>query len=108
MGTNIDPCVAGSIAMISYKLMLANVVYVRASTYTLFPGPVPAHKVAIPPFLILEVTVWGVVDVRDELRVREYIVNDLPGVAVPKLVLGVHPLWYWTTLGAEPLIAGGI
>jgi len=83
MGTNIDPCVAGSIAMISYKLVLANVMYVRVPTYTLFPGPVPAHKVAILPFLISEVTVWGVVDVRDKLGVREDIVNDLPGVAVP-------------------------
>ena len=83
MGTNIDPCVVGSIAMISYKLVLVNVIYVRVPTYTLFPGPVSAHEVTVLPFLILEVTVWGVVDVRDKLGVCEDVVNDLPGVAVP-------------------------
>ena len=32
----------------------------------------------------------------------------LPGVTVPELVFGFHPLWHRTTLRAEPLVLSGI
>jgi len=83
MGTNMDPCVAGSVAMISYKPLLVNLVHIPASTYTLFPSPVPTHEVTVLSFLILKVTVWSVVDAGSEFGVREDVVNDLPGVTVP-------------------------
>jgi len=47
IGTNIDPCVVGSSAMISFK----NKLYwkceesARRNTYGLFPAPVPGHKI---------------------------------------------------------------
>ena len=62
MGTNIDPCVVGSVAMSSYELLSANVMCVPAFTYTLVPSPVPTHKVTILSFLVLKVTVWSIVD----------------------------------------------
>ena len=61
MGTNIDPCVIGSVAMSSYELLSANVMRVPAFMYTLVPGPVPTHKVTILSLFISKVTVWGIV-----------------------------------------------
>ena len=61
--------------------------YNYLTTHTLIPGPVSTHEVLIPTFLVLEVAVWGVIDIRDELGVRKDFVNDLPGVTVPQLVL---------------------
>ena len=37
--------------------------YSKICTYTLVPGPVPAHKVTVPSFSILKVAVWSVVNI---------------------------------------------
>ena len=108
MGTNIHLCVAGSIAMISCKPLLVNSIYILASTYTLVPGPVSAHKVLILSFLILKVAVWSIVDVGGKLRVCKDVVDDQPGVAIPYLVFGRHPPWDWTILRTDPLILSSV
>ena len=108
MGTNIDPCVVGSAAMISYKLTLADSLRVPASTHTLIPSPVTTHEVAIQTLPILKVAVWGVVNTRVKLGVCEDVVDNLPRVAVPELIFDRHPLRCRTILGTEPLVLGGV
>jgi hypothetical protein len=109
IGINIDPCVSGSVAMISFeKKELVNVMGFPRSTYTLIPRPISAHKVAVLSLPILKVTVWCIVHTRDKLGVCEQVVNDLPGIAVPEFVLGVHPFRYRATIGTKPLVLSGI
>ena len=62
IGTNIDPCVVGSAAMISCKAIVSVQQCVVLHTYRLLPGPVPTHEVLIAPFPFVKVMVWGVVD----------------------------------------------
>ena len=108
MGTNIHPCVAGSIAMIFCKPLLVNSIYILTSMYILVPGPVSTYKVLILSFLILKVAVWSIVDVGGKLRVCEDIVDDKPGVTIPYLVFGRHPPWDWTILRTDPLILSSV
>jgi hypothetical protein len=77
-------------------------------THALVPSPVSAHEITILSFSILEVTVWSVVDTQGKLRVCKDVVDDLPGVAVPELVFGAHPLWYSATLRTEPLVLDSV
>ena len=77
-------------------------------TYTLLPGPVPTHKVMVPPFFALKVLVWCVVNTRDELRVCKEMVDNFYGITIPYLVFSSHPLRYRTVIGTEPLVLGGI
>ena len=78
------------------------------STYTLIPGPVPTHEITIPMFLVLEVTVWSIVDTRGKLGVCKEMVDDLSGVVVPELIFGLHPLWHRASRRAEPLVLGSV
>jgi hypothetical protein len=111
MGINIDPCVSGSVAMMSFEKMkkIGEVVTGFAiSTYTLIPSPISTHKVAVLSLPILKVTVRCVVDTRDELRVRKKVVNDFSGIAVPEFIFCVHPFQYWATIRTEPPVLSSI
>jgi len=77
-------------------------------TYALSPSPVPRHEVAISSFAILKLTVWNVVDVSSEIGVGKDVVDDLPRIAVPELVLGCHPFGRGSMLWIETLILNGI
>jgi hypothetical protein len=77
-------------------------------TYGLVPGPVATHKIAILSLPTLKVTVWAIINARGKLGVCEHVVDDLPRVTVPKVVVGLHPLWYRSTLGVQPLVLGSV
>lgn len=72
------------------------------------PRPVAGHKITVSAFAILKVTVGNIVDVVDQIRVCENVVDDLPRVSVPELVLRGHPLRGGPIVWAESIILDGI
>jgi len=77
-------------------------------TYTLFPGPVTRHEIAILPLTIHKVLVWNVIDPIGKIRVRENVVDNLSRITVPKLVFGGPPLWCWPIFWVEMVVLGGV
>lgn len=80
----------------------------RENTYALLPSPVPGHKVTVPSFSILELAVGNVVDTVSKIRVSENVMDDLPRITEPELIVGSHPLGYGRIFWAETVILNGI
>ena len=77
-------------------------------TYALFPRPVSGHEVGVPAFLVIELAVWHVVDPPCKLWVCKDVADDLPGIVIPELVIGRHPLGGGPVLWAKPVVPYGI
>ena len=79
-------------------------------TYTLFPGPVTRHEVAISAFTVLKVLVRNIVNIVDaisQIRVGEDVVDKFSGIAIPELIFGGHPLGCGSILWAKIVVLGG-
>jgi hypothetical protein len=95
IGTNIDPCVSGSWAMMScidYLWVIpARVKYIR--TNCLFPNPVARHEIVKVMIIVCVILIeWWTVKFAVEVRISEHIMNKFSRIAKPNFKL-IHPWW---------------
>jgi hypothetical protein len=78
------------------------------NTYTLLPYPVSGHEIRVPVFVIFKLTVWDIVNGICQLGICKDIVDNLPRIAVPELVVDSHPLRSGAIFWVETVILDGI
>jgi hypothetical protein len=74
----------------------------------LCPGPVSRHEVTITSLIVLKFAVRSVVDATGKVGVGKDIMDDLPGVTVPDLIIGGHPFRRGCVVWTEAIVSGSV
>lgn len=72
------------------------------------PGPVSRHEITITPLVVLKLAVRNIVNAINQVRVGENVVDDVPRIAIPDLVIGRHPFRCGSVVRAETVVPGDV